>query len=107
MNSTISIVQSSKWSFSLEKRMLRGDLTDVYKYWTGVRKEDATTLLLMHSEWTRGNGHKVEYKKFCFNVKKKKLFYCNGEQTLEQFAERGWGVSVPEDIHDSTGHGPE
>lgn len=29
-------------------------------------------------------GHKVEYKKFCESIKKS-LFYCNHDQTLEQF----------------------
>lgn len=70
-------------------RRLRGDLTDVYKYWTRVWKEDGARLLsVMHSEWTRENGHKVECKKFCLNIRRKKLFCCNGDQTLEQFAER-------------------
>lgn len=42
----------------------------------GVRKEDGTRLFsVMHSEWTRGNGHKVKYKKFCLNIRKKKSFF--------------------------------
>ncbi|KAK4811097.1 hypothetical protein QYF61_016383 [Mycteria americana] len=57
---------------------------------------------------TTGNGHKLKYRKFCLNIRKKTpLFYCEGGQTLEQVAQRGCGVSVLGDIKNPTGCGPE
>lgn len=58
------------WSW---KEKAQGDLTDVHKSLIGVCKGDGASLSSkMCTEWTRGNGHKLEYKKFCLNIKKKK-----------------------------------
>lgn len=84
------------WSW---KEKAQGDLTDVQ----GVCKGDGASLSSkMCTEWTRGNGHKLEYKKFCLNIKKKKknLFYCSGDWRVRQFVRRVWGIS--EDIQNSS-----
>lgn len=39
--------------------------------------------------------------------KKKKLFYCEGDQTLEKVSQGGCIVSVSGRTKSSTGHGPE
>lgn len=61
---------------------------------------------MVPSEKARGNGYKLNYRKFYLSIKEK-LFYCEGEQTLELVAQRDCGVTIPGDTQNLTGHGCE
>lgn len=60
---------------SLEKA--QGDLTSVYKYLMGKKRDGGRLFSVASSDRTRDNGHKLKYRKLHLNIGKK-LFYCEG-----------------------------
>jgi len=90
--------------FILKKRRLRGDLINAYKYLKGGCQEDGAKLFsVVPSNRTRGNGHKVNHGKF--HLKKRRIFF-GDYRALEQFAQKGCGVSFSGNVQNPPGCSP-
>jgi len=89
---------------SLQKRRLRWDLTNAYKYLKGGCQEDGDKLLsVVPSDRKRGNEYKMKPRKMHLNIRKN---FSEGDRALEDAAQRRCGVSFRRDIQNPLGHGP-
>jgi len=70
---------------------------NVYKYIKGRSQGNGARLfLVMPSNRTRGNGHKLKHRNFHLDMRK-------SDRAPKQDAQRGSGISFSEDIQDSSG----
>jgi len=71
----------------------------MYKYLKGRSQVDGARLfLVMPSDRTRDNRHKLEHRKLHTNVKRN-FFPVRVTEHWNRLAQRGWGNSFSGDIH--------
>jgi len=93
--------------FSLEKRRLQGDLLAAFQYLKGsYRKEGDYLLSKACCDRTRGNGLNQRESRFRLDIRKK-FFYHEGGETLEQIAQRSSGGPIPGNTQGHVGWGSE
>ncbi|KAM9643297.1 uncharacterized protein ACIBXB_012286 [Morphnus guianensis] len=81
-------------------RRPRGDVFALHNSVTGVRH-----FCVVHADRMKGNGHELQQGKFIQMVGDN--FRHEGSSALEQAAQRSCVISIPADIRNSTGQGPE
>lgn len=59
----------------------------------------------IHSERTRGNRHKLPQGKTQVDIRK--IYHYDSAKTVEQVAQKGWGVSILVGLQGVTEEGPE
>ena len=91
--------------FSLEKRRLRGDPIDVYKYLKGRCKEDGARLFsVVPCARTRGNGCKLKKdRRYCLNGRK---HFCAVRVTEHRYRLPIGARVFFGDVQNLSGHGP-
>jgi len=88
-----------------DQKSLQGIFISLYKYLTRGSKGRQT--LFIGIQWQdKRQWAKTEIQEILFKLKKK-LFPCEGSQTLEQVAQKGCEVSILGDTPNSTGHSPQ
>lgn len=80
------------WLFSREMRRLREILNSVYKYLHGSYEDEARLFSTVPSDRSRGNGDKMECKKFHLNMKK-----C----LFTVWVTENWNRLLPREVEDS------
>lgn len=79
--------------FSLKKKRLRGNVIVVFRYLMKDYSEDRDRHFLgLHSERKRGNRHKLPQGKSQIDIRK--TYYHDSAKTVEQVAQKSWGVSI-------------
>ncbi|GAB0178056.1 mitochondrial enolase superfamily member 1 [Grus japonensis] len=90
--------------FSLEKRRLRRDLINTYKYLkVECQKDGARLFSVVPSDRTRSNGHKLEHRKFHLNMRKN-FFTVRVTEHWNRLPQRG--VSFSGDTQNPSGRDP-
>lgn len=84
----------------------QGHFINVYRYLIGRSKEDSLKRQVAPSKGTRGNRHKLKYKKFYLNTRKIFL-YCENDRILKQIAQVPCRVSILGHIQNLTGYNPK
>jgi len=93
--------------FSLEKRRLGGDLVAAFQYLKGAYKNHECRLFSKACcDRTRSNGFKLKEGRFRLDIRKK-YFYKEGGEMLEQVAQRGGRCPFPGNIQGQVGWGSE
>lgn len=69
------------------------------------REDRGRPFLGIHSERTRGNKHKLPQRKSQIDIRK--IYHHDSDKTVEQVAQKGWGVSILVSLQDLTEEGPE
>lgn len=91
--------------FSLTKRRLRGVLIAIYNYLVRHYREDQAKLFSEVSTKIDWKIINTSWNTRCSDqtsLKKDNFFNHKGDRTLEQIAQRGWGISILEDAQDLT-----
>jgi len=89
--------------FSLEKRRLWGDLTAAFHYLKGAyRKAGENIFSRACCDRTMRNGFKLREGRFRLDIRKK-LFYHEGGEILDQVAQRGSGQPILGNIQGQVG----
>jgi len=93
--------------FSPEKRRLRGDLRAACQFLKGAYRKDMEKIFLARPVVTgQSNGFKLREGRLRLDLRKK-FFYNEGGETLEQCTQKGGRGPIPGNIQGQVGWGSE